>query len=229
MSTLIYSANSHRKIAHLPHCSIIRRIPLNNRLRFENLEEAQAHGYCLCKCCPSIAQKYRKERKSVDSFVKESGMVFKLQDDTIHIISRHDCWRIIVNGRNKRLFLYHKNTERRFRNNDGQSIIPGYHPQSFRADTILSCLKYIRSHDHYRNEHPCTEKITPPKVSTKEEPEWFVEKYGEYHQSYIRQHHKRIRGTKKYKKEQKRKKRQEIRAGIIRVNALLEELSIIGY
>jgi len=229
MCTLVYSANSHRKIVHLSHCKIIKRIPKSSRRTFDSLEEAQEHGYRLCNCCPSIAGKYRKERKQVNNFCRDNGFTFKLLDGTIHVISKHDCWRIIVNGNNKSLFLYHKNTGKRYHKEAHPSIIPGFHSQSFRSKTILGYLEYIASHDVYRDEHPCTESTSSTIEKVRKLPPWVIDKYGEDFASFTAPKYKRIRGTKKYRKKQAKKKRQERQASIIRVNALLEELAVLGY
>ena len=227
MCTLIYSANSHRKIVHLSHCKILQRIPKGSRLSFGSLEDAKIHGYRLCNCCAPIASKYRTENKQVNDFCKENGFTLKLLDGTIHIISRHDCWRIIVNGSKNSLFLYHKNTRKRVFRKTRQSIVPGFHSQDFRSHTILGYLEYIASHDEYRDEHPCTERTVSAIDTNREVPEWVKYKYGEEYDFTSTQ--KTKKGSKKYRKEQARKKKELRRAEIIRVNALLEELAVIGY
>ena len=60
-------------------------------------------------------------------------------------------------------------------------------------------------------------------------PELVVDKYGKEYTSLTAPKYRRVKGTKKYRKEQAKKKQQERRASIIRVNALLEELAVIGY
>lgn len=60
-------------------------------------------------------------------------------------------------------------------------------------------------------------------------PAWIVNKYGKEYASYSAPKFRPIKGTKRYRKEQAKKKRQERRAAIVRVNALLEELAVIGY
>ena len=229
MCTLFYSANSHRKIVHQSHCKILKRVPKDNRLRFESLEEAQAHGYRLCNCCPSVAQKYRKERAQIVQFCRKHSFAMKLQDGVIHVISRHDCWRIITNGNNNTLFLYHKNTAKRTYKEKTPSIIPGYHSQAYRSKTILGYLEYIDSHDGFRDEHPCTEFVSAKQDKVCDMPSWIADKYGQDYYSLVAPQYKRIKGTKRYRKEQAKKKRQERRASIIRVNALLDELAAIGY
>lgn len=229
MCVLYYSVHSHRKVVHLSHCRILHRIPKESRRSFNSLEEAQRHGYRLCNCCPPAAQKYRKERKPVNEFCRKAGFVLKLKDGAIHIISRHDCWRIITCGKSNKLFLYHKNTSRRYGKNPHPSIIPGYHSQAVRSDTILRYLEYIDSHDRYRDKHPCTEQNPGKLDEVSNIPAWIADKYGTDHSAYTVSRYRKKKGTKKYKKEQARKKQLERRAAIIRVDALLEELSAIGY
>ena len=229
MCTLFYSSNSHRKIVHLSHCKVLKRVPKENRRSFKNLKEAQAHGYRLCNCCPSIAQKYRKERSRVKNYCKDHGFAFKLQDGVIHVISKHDCWRMITSGNNNTLFLYHKNTTRRTCKEKIPSIIPGYHSQTYRSKTIFGYLEYINSHDGYRDKHPCTEFTPTKQDKVCDIPSWITEKYGQDYRSFVSLQYKRIKGTKGYRKEQAKKKHQERRAAIIRVNALLDELAFIGY
>ena len=218
MCQVFYSVNSHRKVVHLQNCTILRRIPKENRRSFSSIEEARAHGYHLCSCCAPIAQKYRKERKKIKEFCRMNDLTCKLQDGALHVISRHDCWRIIVNGHNKNIFLYHKNTDRRERNNPYHNFVPGYHSQPSHSSTILGYLEYIVAHDQYRDQHPCTEKVI--NISDKN----VIKDTGKSYPGY-----RRIKGTKRYRKEQARKKRQARRAAIIRVYALLDELAAIGY
>ncbi len=229
MCTLHYSVNSHRKIVHLSHCKVLRRIPKESRRSFESLEEAKAHGYRLCRCCPSIAQKYRKERNQVKRFCRDHDFTFMLLNDVIHVISRHDCWRIITCGNNKRLFLYHKNTAKCIRDEKMPGIIPGYHSQNCRSGTILGYLKYINYHDRYRDKHPCTESKAPARNKACPASKKTAKKNEKENIAAVSQKNKPGKGTKRYRKQQARKKREKRLAAIIRVHALLDELAVIGY
>ena len=207
MCTLFYSTNSHRKIVHLCHCKVLQRIPKENRRSFGSLEEATDHGYRLCNCCPPIAQKYRKERIPVKDFCNSHGFSFSLLNGAIHVVSRHDRWQIITNGEKNKPFLYHRNTEERS-NGKYPSVIPGYHSQASRSTTILGYLQYIDSHDRYRDEHPYNKHSSP--ISGKNTiPGWFVEKYGKEYLNDNSSQFKPRKGTKRYRKEQDRKKRQK--------------------
>ena len=126
MCVLIYSIHSHRKVVHHTSCKILRRIPKESRRQFGSLEKAQAHGYRLCNCCPSMAVQYRRERKPVKEFCKENGFTIRLLDGILPVISKHDCRRIVVKGKDNHLFLYHKNTDNKYRRESYPSAIPGY-------------------------------------------------------------------------------------------------------
>ena len=230
MCTLYYSANSHRKVVHHCFCSHFRRVPKESRRSFESLEEAQAHGYRLCNCCPPVAQKYRKERKEIQKYSAAHALTCKLQDGVFHVISKHDCWRIIVNGKNNVLFLYHKNSEKRGGKKQQSSIVPGFHSQAYHAKTILGYLEYIVSHDEYRDQHPFTPYSTSAKhAETPTIPEWISRQYGNDRFFAPSAPYQRIKGTKKYKKKMAQKKRRDRHAAVIRVNNLLDELAVIGY
>lgn len=224
----VYSLQSHRKIAHFPHCKIIRRIAKKNRCTFSSLEEMQKCGYHLCNCCSPMAQKYRKEKKALNTFCKNHQLQLTLLNDVIHIISRHDCWRILIKGSPKKFFLYHKNTENRIGKQRTPSIVPGFHSQPFHADSILKYLVYIAEHDMFRDDHPHIPfkkktTFTQPYIPT---PQRVLDKYGEPWSSP--KNYQRIKGTKKYRKQEKRKKQRKRIAQIIRVNALIDELAAMN-
>ena len=224
MSLLVYSIGSHRRIAHFPHCKIINRIAKENRRTFASLEEAQENGYRLCNCCPSVAQKYRKERKAVDAFCRENGLEISLKNGALHIRSRHDRWQIISNGQYNKLCLYHKNKGPR-RPEKIPSTIPGFHSQAYRAESILDYLRSIRRHDNYRDIHPCTEWEEPETIQYKPSPlkQMLMEK------GLISAEQSApgppIKGSKRYRKEQKIKKEEKRRVQLDRVFALIDKIS----
>lgn len=231
MGPVYYSIKSHRKTVHLSNCSYLCHIPSKNIRSFKSLEEAEKYGYRLCNCCPSIASKYRKERKQIKEFCKTQGFISKIHNGSLHIISACDCWQIITNGRNNSMFLYHKNTDMRFRREKHPSMVPGYHSQSFRSDTIIGYLNYISSHDEFRSEHPFGDYSYLKKNTekTSERPDWHIEKCGEEIVSAENKSYIRIKGTHQYRKDQKKKKKIKRRAEITRVYALLDEMAAVGF
>ena len=231
MGPVYYSVKSRRKIVHLAGCGYINRIEKENIRSFKSLEEAEKHGYRLCRCCPSVSNKYRRENKKITRFCKAKGFMTELHNGVLHIISACDCWRIITNGKNNSLFLYHKNTDMRFRREKRPSIIPGYHSQKYRSDTIMGYLRYINSHDEFRSVYPFGDYSYLKKRTeeTYERPDYNIEKYGEVIVSPENKSYTKIKGTNQYRKDQKKKKKIKRRAEITRVYALLDEMAAVGF
>lgn len=231
MGPVYYSVKSRRKTVHLAGCSYINRIAKENIRSFKSLEEAEKHGYRLCSCCPCISNKYRKEIGKITEFCKSKGFITALHEGSLRIISARDCWQIITSGKNNSLFLYHKNTDTHFRREKHPSIIPGYHSQKYRSDTIMGYLRYISSHDDFRSEHPFGDYSYLKKNTkkTSERPDWHIEKCGEEIVSAENKSYTRIKGTQQYRKDQKKKKKIKRRAEITRVYALLDEMAAVGF
>ena len=143
-----YSKKSSEKVFHLPHCKILHRIRKENKMKFETAEEARMAGYRMCNCCSPVGGKLRKEQKDVDRFCQEYGVSCYLEDGQLHVHTPRSEWRIIVNGKINKLFLYHKNTYNKHERIP--SIVPGFHSQAIRSKTIVGYLDYIVQHDAYR-------------------------------------------------------------------------------
>ena len=101
------------------------------------------------------------------------------------------------------LMLYHKNTE--LRASDAASAIRGYHNQHIRFRSLPEYFSYITNHDAYRMHHPQALRAAlaqkPPKQ--KEPPR---------------------KGTKRWHKEQTRRRAAERRHAIRNVLALIDSL-----
>lgn len=142
------STKSREKVFHLPHCKIHPRINRDYRITFDTPDKARAEGYRMCNCCSVIGMRLRKERAAVEEFCERNKLTYLLWDGEMLIKTPNSDWKIIINGRNKKMFLYHKN---KFRSpSDDESMIPGYHSQAIREKTILGYLQYIVSHDDFR-------------------------------------------------------------------------------
>lgn len=105
------------------------------------------------------------------------------------------------------LMLYHKNTE--LRASDAVSAIRGYHNQQIRFQSLLQYFTYITSHDAYRMHHPGA----PRAALTKKPP---------------KQKEPPRKGTKRWHKEQTRRRAAERRRAIRNVLALIDSLDA-GY
>ncbi len=145
---VFYSIKSNEKVFHQSHCIIRNRIQKENQRMFETPEIARENGYRHCNCCSRVGMKLRKEQKEVEQFCQENGMSCRLEDGRLHIRTTNSKWCIIQNGKAGHIFLYHKNTFHK--DTKYPSILPGYHSQAIRSDTILGYLKYIVGHDDFR-------------------------------------------------------------------------------
>lgn len=145
---VFYSTKSNEKVFHLPHCKIARRIRKEYKKQFATPKEARIAGYRMCNCCSLVGMRLRKEQKAVNQFCQENGVSCWLEDGQLHVHTPRSKWRIIVNGKANKLFLYHKNTYHK--NEEIPSIVPGYHSQATRSKTIVGYLEYIIQHDIYR-------------------------------------------------------------------------------
>ena len=173
---------------------------------FETLSEAFDTGYRLCRRCNPILRQYRKEQMAILDYCRENGLSFHLNDRYLSIISPISQWRVTVSPSGTTM-LYHKNTE--FRASDAASAIRGYHNQHISFDSLLQYFTYITSHDAYRMHHPGA----PRAALTKKPP---------------KQKEPPRKGTKRWHKEQTRRRAAERKRAIRNVLALIDSLDA-GY
>lgn len=194
---LFYSRKSSRRVTHLADCHYWRGTKKDAVGTFQTLQDAQAAGYRLCRCCAPTGKCYRRESRAINAFCADYGVACRYYGDMLQIVTPYSKWRIQNNNRVDGLSFYHRNTENR---PDSISPIPGYHDQRVRKDTILEYLQYIVDHDAYRIVHPLRQKPTPKPAPQK--------------------------GTKRYRKALKRQKRLAHRQETRRVLELIDRLSL---
>lgn len=197
-----YSKRSHRRIVHTQACFLVRGFDPEAIGTFETLPEALDAGYRLCRRCNPILRQYRKEQMAILDYCRENGMSFHLNDRYFSIISPISQWRVAVSPSGTTM-LYHKNTE--FRASDAASAIRGYHNQHIRFRSLPEYFSYITSHDAYRMHHP----EAPRAALTKKPP---------------KQKEPPRKGTKRWHKEQTRRRAAERRRAIRNVLALIDSL-----
>ena len=197
-----YSKRSHRRIVHMQARFLVRGFAPETIGTFETLSEALDAGYRLCRRCNPILRQYRKEQMAILDYCRENGMSFHLNDRYLSIISPISQWRVAVSPSGTTM-LYHKNTE--FRASDAASAIRGYHNQHIRFRSLPEYFSYITSHDAYRMHHP----EAPRAALTKKPP---------------KQKEPPRKGTKRWHKEQTRRRAAERRRAIRNVLALIDSL-----
>lgn len=174
----------------------IQNVSVEDVGSFENLEDAYAAGYRLCRHCSPIAKLYRKESDVLQGYCQSHAASVFFKDRFIGISTPISDWRIIPSGKGNEVVLYHKNTL----GDKKTGPVPGYHLQWVSQNTISGYLEYISDHDLYRNMHPLypvqSKKNSPPPM----------------------------KGTKRYRKEQKRAAKKARRQSIAHVLTLIENL-----
>lgn len=200
-----YLKKSSRKIIHYSGCRYFAKHTADGFGVFETLEAAHTAGYRLCKCCTPIAQRYHKEKKEIMTLCATEGLSCYQSDGRIHVQTPRSQWQIITAGKKNTLFLYHKNTDPK-RIDAIESILPGYHSQAVRKTSICDYLKFIVEHDTYRRFHP----EFKPHLSKADRPA-------------------AQKGTKRWKKEQRRDARYKKRSAVSNVINLIDQLQAAAY
>lgn len=203
---LLYQKKSSRKIVHYSGCRYLKEHMDDNRGTFNTIVEAHSAGYRLCKCCSPIAQHYREERKQILQFCAEAGLSCYQTDGSVKVATPRSQWKIITSGRKNLLFLYHRNTNPYWKDDGQVSIVPGYHSQAVRKNSIVDYLKYIIEHDAYRNRHPAY-IAKPPKAERAPAP----------------------KGSKRWYKEQRKATRRKRSDEIRNVLNLIDQLQVVNY
>ena len=68
-----YSKRSRSKIVHQSTCQHIQNVSVEDVGSFENLEDAYAAGYRLCRHCSPIAKLYRKESDVLQGYCQHQS------------------------------------------------------------------------------------------------------------------------------------------------------------
>ena len=194
----IYSKNS--QIFHNELCGCVKRISPQNRQTTGVANPASELGLMHCKCCAPIVRQMIKEKDVLVPYAAKNGLSYFYQrgDNTMVIMTPHGSWKIIAAGKAHALILFHENVRPGDWKNDQ---FPGYHQQHVRKASLLEYFEYVVDHDAYRRIHPVYQKVqtVPPR-----------------------------KGTKRYRKEQKKAARIRRYEEILRVDKLLQELSMAG-
>ena len=90
-----YSKRSRSKIVHQSTCQHIQNVSVEDVGSFENLEDAYAAGYRLCRYCSPIAKLYRKESDVLQGYCQSHAASVFFKDRFIGISTPISDWRII--------------------------------------------------------------------------------------------------------------------------------------
>lgn len=136
---------SKEKIVHLRNCHYISDSKSKNFNHFNSLRKALDNGCRPCRHCFSLQRRYMSEKENIQKSCLNYNYDLLFNGDSIEITTGKGQWRIVQAKHNKKLELYHKNTEERF--SDKFSRISGYHNQRLLGYEITDYIEYIFSHD----------------------------------------------------------------------------------
>ena len=100
---------------------------------------------------------YDAEEESILAFCYENCISCFISGTELVVVTPVSLWKIIVDGPDHHIFLYHKN-DPGSRENPEHDLVPGYHAQNCSATTIVGFFKYIIAHDLYREKNPACKR-----------------------------------------------------------------------
>lgn len=153
MGCYIYSEHSKDRVVHQVTCRYAAAIFQEHRRMFSTFNQAENAGYRYCSCCWPLTHMYMKYRTEIRSFAHKRRWLIYIENDQLHILSRHDLWLLIAIPGQQNLELYHRNTRPNHVGKRELSSIPNYHLQSAFSKSIFDYLIDIDAHDAYRDTH----------------------------------------------------------------------------
>ena len=196
------SLKSRSKIVHYKGCARISRTAADDLKEYPSIREARNEGNRLCNCCCSMRPWYQPLKEQIHDFCLKHHLQDSFHDDSLHIFSEHDFWRIIVDEYTGTPVLYHRNIYPK--PHEEHDEIAQYHRQKCHTPDIMKQLEYIVQHDDYRD------KVMNPPPKPKDPG-----------------YNPPSKNSKKGRKLEKKRVEQNRRRQISRVLTLIDELSDI--
>jgi len=155
----LYLKDGINRIYHLESCWHIKRSKVEKIGSFADFGECLLSGYKFCKHCNPVSKLYAKEKEEISKYIKENGIWVINKIAHIYVDTIKSQWLIVYDENKGKLRLYHQNEWA----DKKDSMIPGYHLQDAKSNTVVGYLKYVVAHDNYRkNNKPF---IPGPKLS----------------------------------------------------------------
>lgn len=187
---------SNNKIVHTMGCRYVKMMPDKNRKFFHTLKEASEAGYVQCKYCAHIKKYLSREEKQLEGFCRPNGVYYYFNPVDGSIDVISRSGKWKIIVNGQRHFIWLYH-----KNNHGSNygdLVPGYHSQRIRSSSLMGYMSYIVEHDKYREENPLYDR---------------------------QKHHNAEKGSKKWKKDQRRAKNMRKTQSIRYVMNLLDEMS----
>lgn len=193
-----YSKKSKDNIFHTEKCFHVKQIGESNLGVLKDFKAVRESGGRLCRCCSPLVKRYQEEGVALVDYCRSRAVSVFLTDGFVGVCTPYSRWRIVPAEKDGGLQLYHRNTFPT--KHDDKSIVPKYHLQNIRKKTLKEYLEYIVEHEYYRMMHPVEVRASPKEPARK--------------------------GTRRYKNQQKKQKRNAKKQAVNRVLQLIESLHI---
>lgn len=194
----MFYRSKYSKVVHYASCHYLKRMHCNHAQEIDSYATVKEQGLRVCKCCNPVMKRYKSETEALVTFCAENGLICFAHGDAVHLQSRYSKWKVLPSS-GETFVVYHKNTT--VREGDSESSVRGYHLQNLHAESLREVCEYVLDHDGYRIYHPVRR---PGRSEPKPAP------------------HK---GTKRWRKEQKKIKKQERRTAIRNVYSIFDSLA----
>lgn len=191
----MYVYSKNSRILHTNLCCFAKRIHPENARYFHSLGEARAMKLCGCRMCSLIAVRARKEKKELTECAKKYNISYHFCPEDNTIEVKTTLEKWKI------MYLGRNKVLKLFHQSElsyeGGGMLPGYHEQNMNSKTLLGFFEYIGKHNAHRRANPLYMDLAtlPPR-----------------------------KGTKRYRKEQKRIERIKRKKAIVRVQRLIDEV-----
>jgi hypothetical protein len=159
---------SRKKIFHNDKCQCFKRIKKKNRICYLDADSARDDGLVYCGMCSPMAVRYKKEAVVIRDFAKKHNLRVYVYDYAVYVDTQIAGWKIVQEGKNKKLHLYHENHFQIYRGLPAKNgkLVKEYHQQYAFSKTIMGFLEYIVDHDEWRDEQAQSYKRFPERTKS---------------------------------------------------------------
>lgn len=184
------------KIVHSMGCRYVKMMSEKNKKYFNSLKEAFEAGDKQCKYCAYINKYLKKEEKELERFCRPNGVYYYYNpSDGSLDVISHSGKWKIIVNGQKNYIWLYHKNSR---GSNYRDFVPGYHSQRIHSSSLMGYMRYIVEHDKYRENNPLYER---------------------------QKHTNTVKGSKKWKKDQRRAEQIRRKQSIRYVNELLENMA----
>lgn len=190
-------SGSSNKIIHTGDCRYVKMMAESRKKTFDSLRAATNADYIPCKYCSPVKKYLDREKERLEEFCKQTDVRF------FYNVQKGTLDVISKSGKWKiivdddsKALVLYHYSNGTFKHSD---VIPGYHKQHVERGSLLNYMKYIAQHDSFRQVNPLYAKQTNDNL---------------------------MKGSKKWKKQQRRAENMRKTQSIRYVTELLNNMAL---